>query len=77
MDIAPLPIKTTLHTCHKGVYPQSDDSIEKNSLKPSHSWNTYPVRFKAISYVETLLKTLGIALDQDVTCQICPLRWTS
>ena len=76
MDIAPLPIKTTLHTCHKGVYLQSDDSIEKNNLKPSHSWTTYPVQFKAIFDAKTLLKTLGIVLDQDLTCQICLLRWT-
>ena len=48
-------------------------AINKNNLKPSHSGNTYPVRFRAIFDVKTLLKTLAMALDQDITCQIFPL----
>ena len=37
-------------------------------------FNLYPVQFGAIFDVKTLLKILEMALDQDLICQIFPLR---
>ena len=59
----------TMNLCDGAV-----DSYQKNNLKPSHSGN-YSVQFRAIFDVKTLLKTFAMALDQDLTCQIFPLRW--
>ena len=46
---------------------------KKKNLKPSHSGNTNPLRFRAISDVKKLLKVLAMALD--LTCLIFPLQW--
>ena len=49
--------------------------IKRNNLNPSHSGNTYPVRFTAILDAKKLLKSLAMALDQYLTCQVFLLRW--
>ena len=46
--------------------------IEINNLKPSHSGNTYPLRFFANFDVK---KTTDMAFDQDLTCLIFSFRW--
>ena len=46
-----------------------------NNLKPSHSGNTYPLRFLLILMLKKQLKLLAMAFDQDLTCLIFPLRW--
>ena len=47
--------------------------VESNDLNPLHCGNKYPLQFLLILMKKKLLKTLAIALDQDLTCLIFPL----
>ena len=52
-------------------------AIESNNLNPSHSGNTYPLRFLLFSILKIKLKLLSMACDQSLTCMTFPLRWLS